>query len=615
MAATLPSDGHLQEATTKKTSRRQWSVQGALRRMRSQLAEDACPESQLVMGKTLRAVGSGSRGRQRGSAFGSVLADPGIPSRQQRGNNTASRLVSDGNDIISSCGLASKVQEVLAGGDKDDMEADGQQKNPKEPESYANLEERYGGERFTEDHVVSGSVLYYQGRVPPMHHFLTLNSYTSNPLFLQAINWPRRNLERIFPSCIHFLGVVLTNYIIKVLRLLTPVTSGLIICFLGSLMSLFGAEYVIVFLPVIVSCVSVIVMIVSSVHMLLNRKRFDSFRVWSLVFSHYCPELDVDQAEGRFKSRCWKPYATMCVAVFFYLSTVPLTSPKLMIIFLPIICFTAITTFLYVPEKLTRWQFLSLTVYILAMTPSAHGSISSWLVSVSKGTGLEYLFMEDHIDIFWKVKLHLGVGPILHLVWFILQFVIVVRSGPSHLPPHLVSVLWCHLAIVASQKVAAPTDLLYPVVGWSILVLLPTIASIMLFVGPALICVGLGFHGGINYQILILIFCSVLFILGFLKHWCPNLILVCKWVVMGVMVLLFLHPSLFVKSSPKQYTNLQWESYKNVCLPSKETGAVTTHGCLPLKETLVKWQGSIAQVNIINITTYPTLLSQCYRQC
>ncbi|KAK8731062.1 hypothetical protein OTU49_007781 [Cherax quadricarinatus] len=650
MAATLPSDTHLQEAdtTNRKTTRKQWSIQGGprglLRRMRSQLAEDGCPESQLVMGKTLLQQQSQEN---EGDEEGARLAVFWLTRASLQGSSEATELlqncldknigicehnyhevreclamdlqeklarraahmlfcsVSDGNDVISSSGLTSKIQEVLAGDDEDGMETENQQQNHEQSESCATLEQRYGGERFTEEHLVSGSVLYCQGRVPPLHHFLTLDSSSPKTSYvLQAIHWPYRALEGIYHSCLHFFGVVLTNYAHKILGFFTPVFSGLAIFLLGSLISLFGVENTAVVLPVIVSCISLIIMVMSSVHMLLNRKRFNSFHIWSLVFSHFCSELDIDRAERRFKARCWKPYGTMCMAVFFYLSTVPLTSPKLMIIFLPVMCVSAIITFLLIPERLNGWQFLSQIVYISAMIPSVHTSISSWLVSVSAGTGLEHILAENHIDVWWKLKFHLGVGPLLHLLWFGIQLGMVVCSGLVRLPPHLVSVVWCHLAVIAYQKVATPTDILYPVVGWSVLIFLPTLASFLLLVGPAIICALLGYHVGVDNQALLLLFLCSTIGLWILKH-LPNLLLVCKWVMVGLMLLVLMHPNLFVRSPSAQHSSLQWDSYTNVCLPSKDTGAVTVHGCLPLLETLVKWQGSVAQVSIISVHNLP----------
>ncbi|KAK8379379.1 hypothetical protein O3P69_019343 [Scylla paramamosain] len=95
MAATLPveSDASCQQGGRK--ARKQWSVQtggpkGLLRRMRSQLAEDGCPESQLVMGRTLldqlsQEGGDGEDGSawEEEARFGCVLAHPRLPPGQR----------------------------------------------------------------------------------------------------------------------------------------------------------------------------------------------------------------------------------------------------------------------------------------------------------------------------------------------------------------------------------------------------------------------------------------------------------------------------------------------------------------------------------------------------
>lgn len=444
--------------------------------------------------------------------------------------------------------------------------------------------------------------------MPPLHHFLTLTSpMPPRALLLQAVHWPQRILEGIFENFVHFLAVTLTNYVVRILGMLTPVTGGIIICLLVGFLSLFKAEHVAIILPIIMSFISLIVMLVSSIHMMLNRKRFNCFHTWTIVFSHYCPELDVDQAEGRFKARCWKPYATMSVAVFLYLSTVPLTSSRLMLIFLPVMCMSAILTFLLVPEKLSKWQFFSVLLYISVVNPSIHGSIGHWLGSVTTGTGLEHILAENHIDIWWRVRLHLGIGPLLHLLWFGLQLSVVVCNGPSYLPSHLVSVVWCHLAVFASQKVAAPTEILYPIAGWSLMILLPTVSSFVLLVGPAFICACLGLHIGMDYQSLIIVFFSSMLLMWMMKNWWPNLIFICKMIVVMGMLLTFLQPSFFVRSPSTRHSSLQWENYKNVCLPSKDSRAMTVHGCSPLKGTVVKWQGSVVQVNIVSVRNLPQM--------
>lgn len=658
MAATLPTDTQPQDTllqqqdATKKTGRRQWSIQGGprglLRRMRSQLAEDGCPESQLIMGKTLLeqqgseeeeesarlAVFWLTRASLQGNCEATALLQDCLDNNigicehnyhevreclamdlQEKLARRAAHMLfcslSDGNDVISSSGLTNKIHEILACEEMEakETEADDCQQNHKHPESHTNLEERYGGERFTEEHIVSASVLYCQGRVPPLHHFLTLISpMPPRSCLLQALHWPQRLLEEICENCVHFLGVTLTNYVGRILRMLTPVTVGIIICLLAGFLSFFQAEHVAIILPVIMSFVSLIVMLVSSVHLILNRKRFNCFHTWTVVFSHFCPELDVVQAEGRFKARCWKPYAAMSLAIFLYLSTVPLTSPRLMLIFLPVMWISAISTFLLVPEKLTKWQFFSIFLYISAITPSIYGNIGHWLVSVTTGTGLEHILAENHIDVWWGIRLHLGIGPLLHLLWFGLQLSVLVSSGPSYLPSHLVSVVWYHLAVVASHKVATPIDILYPIAGWSLMVLLPTVSSFVLLVGPAFVCACLGLHIGMDYQSLVLIFFCSMCLMWIMKNWWPNLIFVCKLIVVMGMLLTFFQPSSFVKSPASRHSSLQWDNFKNVCLPSKDSRAITVHGCLPLQGTVVKWQGSVVQVNIISVYNLPQML-------
>ncbi|XP_064097120.1 LOW QUALITY PROTEIN: wolframin-like [Macrobrachium nipponense] len=645
MSATLPAEPTIPLDTGKKTSsRRQWSVQGGprglLRRMRSQLAEDGCPESQLVMGRTLlQQLGDDAETEDEDAR----LAVFWLNQSSLQGNKEATELLqdclsknvgicehnykeireclamdlqeklarraahllfcslSDGNDFINSATLSTKIHNLVSG-KEDSSELDEGSTNS---EDGCNLEKRYGGERLTEDHLVSSSVLYCEGRVPPLHYYITPMETQQQSQLQKILYLPLRLILEIYKSCFHFLGVVLTNLFMRTLNINSPLNMIAVLSFMSALVVLLGTMKINDVLPVTVACVALIVMMSSSAHMLLIRKRFDSFRMWSVVFSHYCPDLNTAQIENKFKSRCWKPYAITLVALLFYLGAVPLTSSNLLVNFLPALyLFTVLTLFL-VPEELNVWQFISLFIHLLAVAPEICKRLSAWMLPIFTGTGLEEVFATHHIYVWHTIKLNLGFASVIHLVWCSCCAAVVFKHGLAFLLPHLVGLMWCHLAVMATQLVTLSSNLIIPVATWSILVMLPFFHSFYLTTVPGLLIAGLCLHIGFEVYtaIWILILCVALILI--LKKWWPSLILLSK-VVIGCGVFIYVFQSSMIQRIPSlQHSNLLWENYKNVCWPSKDTGAATAHRCLPLQGTFVKWQGSVTQVEIVRIWNLP----------
>ncbi|XP_068235215.1 wolframin isoform X1 [Palaemon carinicauda] len=644
MSATLPADPTVPLDTGKKTSsRRQWSVQGGprglLRRMRSQLAEDGCPESQLVMGRTLlQQLGDESeeedarlavfwlnqsslQGNREATELLQDCLDKNIGicehnyreireclamDLQEKLARRAAHLLfcslSDGNDFINSPSLSTKVHNLVSGKEES---TECTESETTQFENGRNLEKRYGGERFTEDHLVSASVLYCEGRVPPLHHYITPMETLEQSQMQKILYLPHRLITDVYQSCLHFLGVVLTNFFVHTLKLNSPVNILAVLSLMFALIALTGGAQVNVVLPVSVACVALIVMIISSAHMLLIRKRFDSFRMWSVVFSHYCPDLNTTQIENKFKSRCWKPYAITFLALVFYLCAVPLTSSNLLINFLPVLYLVAALTFFLVPEELSIWQFISLFIHMFAVAPEMCNKLSVWLLPIVTGTGLEDLFVAHHVYVWHNVKLNLGFASVLHLVWCSCCLTVFLKHGLAFLLPHLVSLMWCHLAIMATQLVTSSSNLVIPIVTWSTLVMLPFFTPFILTAIPGLLVASLCLHIGFELYtaVLILIICVALTLI--LKNWWPSLILMFK-VFIGCGVLIYIFQSSMMQRIPLlQHSNLLWENYKNVCWPSKDTGAATAHRCLPLQGTFVKWQGSVTQVEIVSIWNLP----------
>ncbi|KAK7071217.1 hypothetical protein SK128_001674 [Halocaridina rubra] len=646
MSATLPSDPTIPVNSQRKTSRRQWSVQGGprglLQRMRSQLAEDGCPESQLVMGRTLLQQLDSN---QETADEDARLAVFWLTQASLQGNKEATELLenclnnnigicdhnyrdireclemdlqeklargaahllfsrlSDGNDFISSSSLSNKVHNLVKGVEEEDKLSDDHQQE--KSEDCNNLEEKYGGERFAEDHLISASVFYCQGHVPPLHRYITPAPSSAESHLVNTFMLPVRLIVEIYSSCVNFLGVNLTNFFLRLFSLANPVSSFVMVLILSYLILLMGTGQTSTVLPGIVSCISLFVMILSTAHMLLLRRHFDAFHTWSVVFSYYCPELDVDKIENKFKTRCWKPYAALIIAIFFYLGSVPLTSSKFIIYYLPALYLCSALTLFLVPERLNLWQFVSLAVHLSAVTPSVYNTINHWVLPFVKETGLELAFTLHQIHLWENVKLNLGIASMFHMIWCLCCGIVLLKYGIVFFMPHLVSLMWCHLSVLATQMVTDGDNLLTPIATWCVLVILPFATPLVLTVAPGLIFASLCLKLGYDLYIATLILVTGIALTWMLRQFWPSFTIVYKVVLMGVILISVLQPNLMLKLPTQKTSRLMWESYKNTCWPTKNTNAASVHRCLPLQGTLVNWQGTVTQVEIVNVQNIP----------
>lgn len=664
MAATLPveSDASCQQGGRK--ARKQWSVQtggpkGLLRRMRSQLAEDGCPESQLVMGRTLldqlsQEGGDGedgsaweeearlavfwlTRASHQGSAEATQLlqhclnTNTGICEHnyhevreclamelQEKLARRAGRLlfasISDGNEMVSSSSLARKVQEVLAGEVAppcSDMK--GQQDSqtstaPPETPNTANLEELYGGERLSEDHLVSAAVFHHQGCIPPLHHLLSLPLTPTHPhtrtTLHSLVHRPLKLLQDLYNACLQFLAVSLPQFARRYgvfVSVFSLVVLSVLFYVFGLRLSVFSGV-----LPVLVFCVGFVVMVASSSAILLNGKRLSCHRMWSRVFVHFCSELDVAVAERRFRAQCWRPYALLCVSVLVFVSAMPLIPHTLFVAFLPVLFVFGFLIFFLAVDRVELWHLVSLALYLLALNPGVVdvAGVEGVVAGTLKSVGVNEWVFGSSFQVWGGVNLNFGVGTILHLLWFMLQVCVGVVRGPTHLPSHLAGLAWAHLAVVGCSKVTAPQELMCPVAVWLVLTLVAAAASVTVLCVPLVLC-AVVFKIGATQEMLAVTFLLCGCVAFLCQRLWPRLTSVMfRVTIVCAVILLLLRPNAAFSPAPPQHSTLQWDVYKNVCA-AKTTQAENVHGCAPLIGTAVRWRGSITQVTVTTIRNIP----------
>ena len=475
------------------------------------------------------------------------------------------------------------------------------------------LEELYGGERFTEDHIVSAAILYHQGCFPPLHHLLSLPltlTHTATPTttLSRVMHWPLTLLLDLYGTCLQFLAVTLVRQGRKCVLAWSPFVLALMFV----LFYVFGGRvdafrHVV---PVVVFCGSFVVMVTSSAGVLLNRRRMECVRMWSRVYSHFCSELDVGKAEARFKAGCWRPYAGLCVSLVVCVCVLPFVPHMLVVWSVPVMCVLGCVMLVLAVDQVALWHFVSVALYLMALSPEVPGVVGEALQDVGVGG---WWVVGDTVKVGGGVNLHLGIGTVIHLLWLSLQVCVGVARGPAHLPPHLSGLIWTHLAVVAWRKVAVVQELVFPVVVWLVVWLVPAAASLSMVVIPAAVCVVVARLGATQEVVVLwlVLSCGVTFLCERVWPWVAGgvarVVVVCGVVVVMLKPsAIFTSPTLHTHThTHSQHSPLQWNAYKNVCVPSNTLQAGSVHGCAPLLGTAVRWRGSVLQVNVVEIRNLP----------
>ncbi|KAF2358511.1 Wolframin family, partial [Trinorchestia longiramus] len=327
MAATLPTSGHrssdntsdfTQERSTIQRSRRQWNIQegprGVLRRMRSQLAEEGDPDSQVVLAKSLlssdedvecsrQAVYWLTKASLQGHCGATELLQEclrtatgisehnyhevcqclDMPLQEKLARRAANSLfvsLSGGSDFVTSSMLASYIRQLLRRG------SDSSQISPPSSPQPCSLEERYGGERFLQEHLTAAATSYYQGQLPTLHQFLpTLCIHETRKDDWMTARETSTSLDAS------------SN---KNIKSNVPRDT-----FSNSL-------------PLVCLVLSLATMIISSATIFMNYRYLDQFKVWSVLLKHHCPELSTGAAyhpvnKDRKVDLKWTAFRNICV--------------------------------------------------------------------------------------------------------------------------------------------------------------------------------------------------------------------------------------------------------------------------------------------------------------
>ncbi|EZA52583.1 Wolframin [Ooceraea biroi] len=358
---------------------------GSLRRLRSRLAEDGCPESQVILAKQLleerceldidkeENAKLGVYWLTKASEQGNLEATDilrkclatgrGITkhnyydvkscldmTQDEKLVRKAARemfmSLSNGEDFITMEQLQRRMRNVSSPSTSNfhsnDVSSNSSQKDndndcfPRNglPDDSASVKDEeasdthdwasHQGEKITEAALVSAAASYARGMLPIVSHALCM----VDPAELALDTVPL--LQRPF---VHPLASLkrLYSWLVETLgRKGTSIgkilfTSNLHVLLLLLLYSLFGTESLLLFIPMAFYYLSFIVMVVATFQMLQRKREFNDFRVWSGLFLSYSGgNLNPEEAEYQFCRNNLKPYGHFFLALLLNLMIYPL---------------------------------------------------------------------------------------------------------------------------------------------------------------------------------------------------------------------------------------------------------------------------------------------------
>lgn len=419
------------------SGRKQWTVhdtsRGSLNGLRNQLANDGCPESQVVLAKQLLRDDQ-ERDDNRANA---CLGVYWLIKASEQGNVEATELLkqclisgkgiseqnyldvkscitmtqdeklarkaaremfaslSNGGEYITSEQLQKKMLEI----DKDqenrlrqsvrngdcvtNQQYNGELMNhitdddsDEEVDWSQRSEKSDGSEKLTEDHLVEAAVHYSHGRLPLVNRVLSLtypnlHALDHIPYVHRSILHPLLWLSIIYYKLIRFLGAASLNF-------LNIFNSDFQIVYLMFIYTLVSTENMLFLIPIIIYCGTIIVMVVTTFKMLQTKREFFDFRVWSGLFLTYSGgSLNGEQAEYQYIKNNMKPYGHYFLALlanfFVYPIIAEVNIPQSELTILAF-CATFMTLFGFMYKRRSKtvpdfWILLSFCVNVLAKYP------------------------------------------------------------------------------------------------------------------------------------------------------------------------------------------------------------------------------------------------------
>ncbi|XP_076165407.1 wolframin ER transmembrane glycoprotein wfs1 isoform X2 [Ptiloglossa arizonensis] len=511
MAGVVPLSG--------RSGRKQWTLHDgpreSLRRLRSQLAEDGCPESQVVLAKQLLEERCDLDVDKEENAKMSVYW---LRKASEQGNLEATDILrkclatgrgitehnycdvkncldmtqneklarraaremftslSNGEDFITTEQLQKRMKDVASNSSNDascsrsnnilhnnpqknDISTNNFSKNGLPEDSTAKKDWVHcQGEKISEAVLVSAATSYARGMLPIVSHALCM--IDSSQMAVDTIPYLQRpfflhlaSLKRLYIWLIETLGQRGMS-IRKVLF-----TSNIHILLLFLLYSLFGTESLILFVPMALYYMSFIVMVIATFQMLQRKREFNHFRVWSGLFLSYSGgNLNPEEAEYQYCCNNLKPYGHFFLALLLNLMTYPIIAHQ----WTPQSEFTIIAVALTLVTLLNfMWKDSSKLPDFLALFSFGVHVLAKYPYETDIVVAQGWRFLDIRVPTFASYVVGNGIEFCLNfrMVFYLLIPAVFVKMAAQDnwrgtyqtLIPHCVTLSWWQIAIFSSQ--------------------------------------------------------------------------------------------------------------------------------------------------------------------
>lgn len=635
-----------------RTGRKRWTLYNSrgVQRLGSQLAEDGCPDSQVVLAKQLLdetcdvdddqeenarlgvywLIKASEQGHEEATNilrhcletgqgisehnYLDVKACLDMSQEEKIAQRAARELfatISDGEDFITTCQLQERMVHLSTHrGDKE--EPPGKEELP-----TVDWKSRSDGEKLTEDMLISAASTYCRGELPVVQAILSLDAPSHSHFLQEALLHPLHVIQRSYNRLIDTISRHNLRSFLPFINIANLQVAVLVIFYMSV-----GFDGLLAALPTAVYYLSIAIMFISTCRILSKKRDFHNFRRWSNLFIAYS-NGSVNAAEAEFQ-HCrnnLRPYGSFFLALFVHLLLYPLVPMAVLQSELAVIAFffTFITLYNFTLKDVYRSgapDFLALFsfgVHVLAKYPYETDAV------VSQG----WRFLDVHFPTFASYVVGNGVEFCLNfraLFYLVIPAVLLKMAARDNwkgsymtLIPHCVSLAWWQVAVIASQG-ATWFSLIrsaLALVGMVLFLPLAGLATVLLPVAAAA-----KFLAGSDELVRItttsvLAFFPVLlaYYLGRIKALGTKFARFLGWIQLLLAILaglLLLWPALHyddsaysIKSAPSLVT---WNQYREYCSCSERQLQVQCDmQCTKLAGLPITWEGRVIAARIVRV--------------
>uniref|UniRef100_A0A1B6GZ70 Wolframin n=1 Tax=Cuerna arida TaxID=1464854 RepID=A0A1B6GZ70_9HEMI len=641
----------------KTTGRKQWTVYNGgkgIKRLGSPLMDDDwCPDSQVVLAKKLLdekcdldidqeenarlgvywLIKASEQGHQEATDLLSHCLQTGQGICEQNYVDVRACLDMPQEEKLARCAARKVFESMSAGEDfitsdqlQDRMTRLDEQKGQRvedqpstssgETTDWKNRSE--GGEKLTEDMLISAATTYSRGEMPLVTAVLSLQpSSRARPSLLQAVLLhPFRVVASSYNQIVRSLGC--HNIWWYMPLSLAQVKLVLTVLFILSV----GLDALIAMLPTILYYCSLAVMVVATCHILTKRQDMRHFRRWSNLFLAYSDgNVNTGQAEFQYCRNNIGPYVWFFLGLLMHLLLYPvlrqsIPQSELAVLAFGFTCLTLYSFTMSPGHRSPDWLALfSFAVHVLAKYPYETDAV------VSQG----WRFLDVHVPTFASYVVGNGVEFCLNfraLFYLVIPAVLVrmaARDGwrgcYSALVPHCVALSWWQIAVIASEGATwyglirsalalAGLVLFLPLAGLATVLLPVAAAGRFLTESDELVRLG-------TTSLLALLPLLLSLYLGRLKSLYSHTATLLGWmqVLLSLMAaLLLIWPALHFEDNTDVGSipsSISWDQFQTMC-PHVETEtqtAVSAHvQCSQLIGIPVNWEGRVAAAKVVRVS-------------